>query len=400
MASGEPLHVAGFEAAAVAAAIKKPGRLDLGLIVASQPATAAGVFTRNRVKAAPVLLCRRRLRAGRAQAILVNSGNANACTGPGGLEDARQVTRAAARFLGLPAGAILPASTGVIGEPLPVSRLESALPELVQRLHPGGLPEVAAAMMTTDTFPKTASLSWSHASTSLTIVGLAKGAGMIHPDLATMLAFILTDAAVTAPVLQLGLQTGLASSFNRITVDGDTSTNDCVLALASGAAAHAPIDSAASSAGQAFLAALHQVMASLADQIVRDGEGARHVYRVVVQGAASPRDALLAARTIALSPLVKTAVAGEDANWGRIMAALGRSGAKVKPDQVEIFIDGLPLVRQGRSLGPEAEVAAGQRLRQERFEILVHLHLGPYQDYYQTCDLTADYVQINAAYRT
>lgn len=396
----ETLQVAGFRAAAAAAAIKKPGRLDLGLIVADQPAAAAGVFTRNQVKAAPVLLCRQRLRAGQAQAILVNSGNANACTGPAGLQDALQLTAAAARLLGLPERLILPASTGVIGQPLPVGRMEEALPALVARLRPEGLPEVAAAIMTTDTFPKTARVVEHFNGRTFTVAGVAKGAGMIHPDLATMLAFILTDAPVTPPILRAALRSGLATSFNRITVDGDTSTNDCVLVLASGAAGGPPINSLENREAEIFLSCLHQVMAKLAYQIVKDGEGARHVFRVVVQGARSQQDAFLAARAVALSPLVKTAIAGEDANWGRIMAALGHSGARIDPGQVEIWFDQEPLVQQGRGLGPAAEAAAQAVMRRGDFQILIRLNQGIYEDYYQTCDLTADYIAINATYRT
>lgn len=398
--TSQPFLVPGFRAAAVEAAIKKPGRPDLALIVAARPAMAAGVFTTNKVKAAPVLLCRRRLRRGQAQAILVNSGNANACTGEAGLSAAMATSGAVAKALGIAPALVLPASTGVIGQPLPTARFLAAIPELVARLHPAGLPEVAAAIMTTDTFPKTALTQVDLAGRTITVAGIAKGAGMIHPQLATMLVFLLTDAASTAPVLQATLRQGLATSFNRITVDGDTSTNDCVLLLASGVAEHPPITDGASPAGQALAAALQHVMADLAAQIVRDGEGAKHVFKVIVNGAATPQEALRAARTVALSPLVKTAIAGNDANWGRIMAALGRAGIRLAPEKVDIYFGPHQVVRNGLGVGSAAEQAAQALMATGSFELRIELHQGNGADYYLTCDFTADYVHINADYRS
>ncbi|MBM4287099.1 MAG: bifunctional glutamate N-acetyltransferase/amino-acid acetyltransferase ArgJ [Deltaproteobacteria bacterium] len=392
--------VPGFRAAAVEAAIKKPGRLDLAVIVADQPVAAAGVLTTNKVKAAPVLLCQQRLRAGKAQAILVNSGNANACTGEAGLEAASAACRAVTELLGCPEQLILPASTGVIGQPLPVDRILDVLPSLTASLHPGGLPQVAEAIMTTDTFPKTSLVHTDIDGVRVTVAGLAKGAGMIHPDMATMLVFLLTDAAVSPKALKAAVKQGLTGSFNRITVDGDTSTNDCVLALASGAAGHRPIENLHSPAGEILAASLHTVMADLAVQVVRDGEGAAHVFQVVVEGAASPADALKAARTVALSPLVKTAVAGEDANWGRIMAALGRARVKLNPNRVNIFFGPQQVVKAGLGLGPAAEETARQVMAAGRFDLRIHLNLGTASDSYLTCDLTADYVRINADYRS
>lgn len=394
------LFVPGFRAAAVEAAIKKPGRPDLGLIVADTPATAAGVFTSNKVKAAPVILCQRRVRRGRAQAILVNSGNANACTGEAGLNAAVGATASTAKLLGIPPALILPASTGVIGQPLPVDRLQAALPPLVNRLYPDGLKEVAAAIMTTDTFPKTATATGQIDGVPVTVAGIAKGAGMIHPNLATMLVFILTDAAVTAPALKAALKQGLATSFNRITVDGDTSTNDCVLLLASGVAGQPLITAGASPAGKLLSGLLERVMAELAFQIVRDGEGARHAFKILVTGAATPPDALKAARTVALSPLVKTAVAGNDANWGRIMAALGRAGIRLDPHKVDIFFGPHQVVRGGLGLGAAAEQAAQALMATGSFDLRIDLNLGSSTDYYLTCDFTAEYVHINADYRS
>ncbi|MFH1595226.1 MAG: bifunctional glutamate N-acetyltransferase/amino-acid acetyltransferase ArgJ [Pseudomonadota bacterium] len=391
--------IPGFRFAATAAGIKKVGVLDLALMVADAPAAAAGVFTRNRVKAAPVLVTRARLRRGQAQAIVVNSGNANACNGPQGLADARETTRRVAELLGIPAGLVLPASTGVIGAPLPLGRITEALPALVGLLAPDGLPEVARAIMTTDTRPKTASFQGKIAGRAFTLTGLAKGAGMIHPDLATLLVFLFTDAAATPKILKTLLRQTLTKNFNRITVDGDTSTNDTILWLASGRAGNEPI--AAPGPEMAALAeGLSQVMGDLSQQVVADGEGARHFYRVQVSGAASAADALKAARTVALSPLVKTAVAGEDVNWGRIMAALGRAGARFDPELVAIAFGEHAVVQNGRGLGPEAEARAQQVIRAGHFTLNIHLNAGDSADYYDTCDYTEDYIRINAEYRS
>ena len=394
------LIVPGFRAAAIEAAIKKPGRLDLALIVADKPAAAAGVFTTNKVKAAPVLLGQQRLATGKAQAILVNSGNANACTGEAGMEAAAATSRRAAELLGVPEALVLPASTGVIGQPLPLDRMTKALPALVSRLHPEGLQEVAAAIMTTDTFPKTSQIQSQIDGQSITMAGIAKGAGMIHPDMATMLVFVLTDAVIAPEALQAALKQGLNTSFNRITVDGDTSTNDCVLVLASGAAGHAPIERLHSPGGDLLSSLLQTVMADLAAQVIRDGEGAAHVFKVIIEGAASPAEAVQAARTVALSPLVKTAVAGNDANWGRIMAALGRAGVKLDPNRVDIYFGPHQVVKDGTGVGPAAEQAAQTVMAAGSFDLRIHLNLGAYTDYYLTCDLTADYVHINADYRS
>jgi glutamate N-acetyltransferase/amino-acid N-acetyltransferase len=391
--------IPGFRFAATEAGIKKPGILDLSLIAADAPAAAAGVFTRSRVKAAPVQLCRQRLKGGRAQAILINSGNANACTGPQGLADAWETSKEAARLLNIPERLVLPASTGVIGQPLPVERLTRALPELTARLHPRGLPEVAKAIMTTDTRPKTAFLKEKIGGQGITLAGIAKGAGMIHPDMATMLCFIMTDAAASPQALKALLRRGLPLSFNRITVDGDTSTNDTILLLASGRAGNALI-AAPGPEMDALGEMLTQVMADLASQVVADGEGARHLYRVEIKGAASPADALKAARTVALSPLVKTAMAGADVNWGRLMAALGRSGARFDQDKVDIAFAGRLVVQHGLGLGAEAEAVAQKAIQSGAFTLTIHLHAGEHADYYDTCDLTEDYIHINADYRS
>jgi glutamate N-acetyltransferase/amino-acid N-acetyltransferase len=391
--------IPGFKFSAISASIKKPGVLDLALMVADTPATTAGVFTKNRVKAAPVLISRERLRKGSAQAILVNAGNANACTGEEGLAAARETCRAAAALLQIPERLVLPSSTGVIGAPLPADRILQALPQLVAGLSPDGLPQAARAIMTTDTRPKTAAAQLKIDGRDVTVAGLAKGAGMIHPDLATLLVFIFTDAAATARVLKTLLHQALPVNFNRITVDGDTSTNDTILFLAGGKAKN-PVIAANGPAMTALGQALNQVMGELARQVVADGEGARHAYRVEVEGAATAAEAKKAAATVALSPLVKTAMAGEDVNWGRIMAALGRSGARFEPSRVEIVFGGQWVVKNGRGLGLKAEAAAQQVIKSGFFTVTIRLHHGAFADYYDTCDFTEDYIRINADYRS
>jgi len=391
--------IPGFKFSATSASIKKPGVLDLALMVADTPAAAAGVFTTNRVKAAPVLVSRERLRGGRAQAILVNAGNANACTGEEGLAAARETCRAAAALLNIPERLVLPSSTGVIGAPLPGDRITQALPQLVAGLSPDGLGEAARAIMTTDTRPKASLVQGTIDGQKFTLAGIAKGAGMIHPDMATLLVFIFTDAAATPQVLKTLLLQALPISFNRITVDGDTSTNDTILLLAGGKAGNAVIRGE----GPAMTAlgeALNRVMGELARQVVADGEGARHVYRVEVKGAATPKEAGQAALTVALSPLVKTAMAGEDVNWGRIMAALGRSGARFDPSRVDIAFGEQWVVKNGRGLGLQAEAAAQQVIKSGSFTVTICLNAGDCADYYDTCDFTEDYIRINADYRS
>jgi glutamate N-acetyltransferase/amino-acid N-acetyltransferase len=390
--------VKGFQAAGLAAGIKKHGGLDLALIVADSPVAAAGVFTKNRVKAAPVLLCQRRLRSGQAQAVLINSGNANACNGPRGKEDAQLLTRETARLLTIPEAAILPASTGVIGQPLPVDRIKAALPDLVAHLSPEGLAEVAEAIMTTDTRPKTSFIQEKLWGQKITLAGLVKGAGMIHPDMATLLSFVFTDASISAPVLKQLLKQAVDRSFNRISIDGDTSTNDTVLLLASSRAGHPLVEDAAAAAP--FGKLLDRLLEDLALQIVADGEGVTRVFRVVIEGAASPREARQAAATVVTSPLVKTAMAGADVNWGRFMAALGRSGARFDPEHVNIAFGPHLVVENGQGQGDAAEAAARELILAGPFTITINLAAGDFQDFYDTCDLTEDYIRINASYRS
>ena len=383
---------AGYLFSAVEAGIKYRGRPDLGLIYSEVPATWAGVFTRNDFKAAPVILGLERLRSGSpARAILVNSGCANACTGSEGLSDAQKVLKSLADLLRISPEEILPASTGVIGTRLPVERLTSCLPDLVSGLSPDRAPLVARAMMTTDTFPKLVRRDLP--GTGASILGLAKGAGMISPNMATMLAFVLTDAGLPTEVLRESLRQAVDSSFNRITVDGDTSTNDTVYLLANGRAGK--LDR---KVWPAFQEVLTEVCRELAYLIVKDGEGATKTVRILVEGAPSPEAAEELARAVADSPLVKTAFFGEDPNWGRILVALGKLGRGLEPERVEIFIDGVPLVRGGQGV-PEEE-AARKRLARPEFSVRIRLGQGSASAEVLTCDLSYEYVRINAEYRT
>lgn len=401
-AEGRLMEVAGFKASAVAAGLRYPDRPDLGVIVSDGPVATAGVFTRNLVRAAPVVWSRQNLLTGPtpglARAIMVNSGQANACTGPAGLAAARGSAQALARLIGCPEHEVLLASTGVIGEVFNLDRFERALPELVAGLRADGLPLVSRAMMTTDLRPKVASADGRIGRYPFTIVGLAKGAGMICPNMATMLSFILTDAAVTPGCLQSILARVSDKTFNRITIDGDTSTNDTLLAMASARAVNPPLDLKRTEGHEAFEASLTRVLADLSEMIVADGEGATKLVKIAVAGAVDENQAKAAAMTVANSPLVKTALFGEDVNWGRIMAALGRSGADFDPEQVDIFLNEIPLVLAGLSAGHEE--AATAVMRQKNFSVIIHLKAGPAATEVLTCDLSYDYVKINADYRS
>ncbi|MFZ5758442.1 MAG: bifunctional glutamate N-acetyltransferase/amino-acid acetyltransferase ArgJ [Thermodesulfobacteriota bacterium] len=392
--------VRGFQAGAVKAGIRGKDRLDVGLIYSEKPAAAAGVFTTSLVKAAPVLLDMEHLGSGRARAIIVNSGVANACTGEKGMALARGTAGLVARRLGLAENEVLVASTGVIGMQLDLAIFANCMDALAASLTASGFAAVSRAMMTTDTVPKTTAREMSLAGHRGTMLGLAKGAGMIMPNMATMLAFIVTDAAVRPAVLQEMLVRSVRHSFNAITVDGDTSTNDTVLVLANGAAGNPEIVDAASDDGCQLQQCLDAVCRDLALQIVRDGEGATKLVTVRVVGAQSDDDAERAARTVANSNLVKTAFFGEDANWGRIIAALGRSGAVFDPNRVDISFDDVMLVRDGLALGSTDEERATVVLRKKEFTVLVDLKNGTAGHDIHTCDFSIDYVKINADYRS
>jgi glutamate N-acetyltransferase / amino-acid N-acetyltransferase len=395
METHDQLRVTGFKFAARAAGIKKSGKADMALIWSEVPARCAGVFTTNKVTAAPVVVTAPRVRRGLCQAILVNSGNANACTGEAGLRDALRCGALAAQALGIAEDGVAVSSTGVIGVPLPMDKFEGQVAALARELTADGFISAAEAIMTTDAFVKVSAAE----GPGYRVLGMAKGAGMIHPDMATMLAFVCTDAPVEADFLREVLRHGTDRSFNSITVDGDTSTNDMVLLLANGMAGGEEIRGGTPE-GETFALLLEEVLLDLAKMIVRDGEGATKVVQICVRGALSDADARLAARSIATSSLVKTAFFGEDANWGRIIAAAGYSGAEIDPNRVEIFFDEVPVVRQGISTGKELEDQATAVLKTAEFTVLVDLHLGHGQAFYYTSDLTYDYVRINGAYRT
>ena len=390
----------GFTYSAVSAGIRKKDRLDLGLIYCENPAVAGAVFTTSLVKAAPVLLGMERIAAGKIQAILVNSGIANACTGAAGMDAALKSAKLAAAALDIDEGLVQVSSTGVIGEQLPVETIGGAMDELVKGLSPLAYDQVARAIMTTDTVPKTANRVCLVGGSEVKLFGIAKGAGMIMPDMATMLCFVMTDADIAAPVLQAHLSMAVKQSFNRITVDGDTSTNDTVLAMASCRAGNPEINSLDTEESRIIGETLTDLLKDLALQIVSDGEGSTKLVTIRVEGARSEDEAELAARTIANSALVKTAFFGEDANWGRIIAALGRSGIDFDPDKVSIAFDDVLMVRDGLGLGVDAEAEATRILQQKIFSVTVDLKIGPAAGEVYTCDLSIDYVKINADYRT
>ena len=392
----------GFRFAATACGLKKTGALDLALISSDVPASAAAVFTQNLVVAAPVTLSKKNLRKskGRMRAVVVNAGNANCATGSQGELAAQRTNEEAARRMLLSSGELFVCSTGVIGVQLPVEKILRALPSLARNRRPSArsFAELSLAICTTDTRPKTASGTFKMSGKRLHFVGCAKGAGMIHPNMATTLAFVMTDAAISPALLQRTLRDVVSRTFNSISVDGDTSTNDTLLVLANGAAG-APAVSSGSKAHRQFAATLEEVCGSLAQQIVADGEGAQRVIQIEVRGAKSESAARKIAETIATSPLVKTAFAGGDPNWGRIFAAAGRAGVNFDPALVEITMAGIKVLRKGQPLAFN-ERAASNRLLAEHVPIVMDLHAGKSHARYWTCDFTAEYVRVNASYRT
>ncbi|MEE4314740.1 MAG: bifunctional glutamate N-acetyltransferase/amino-acid acetyltransferase ArgJ [Desulfofustis sp.] len=392
--------IKGFSFSAVAAGIKYPDRLDLGLIYSDEPAVTAGVFTTNQVKAAPVLIDIDRLRQGRSQAILVNSGCANACTGRNGMNDALTSGRLAAEELGIGEEMVLLSSTGVIGMPLNLEAFQAHMKPLVNGLAPDIFEHVARAIMTTDTVAKTAYRSEVIGGKEVGFMGMAKGAGMIMPNMATMLCFIVTDARISYFELNQALKAGVAESFNRITIDGDTSTNDMVLVMANGAAGNDWIDDVSRDDYTVFENVIDSMLKELAMKVVRDGEGATKCVTIRVCGAKENGEAEIIARTIATSSLVKTAFFGEDANWGRIIAAMGRSGVRFNPEHVDIAFGDVLLVRNGVGLGPDVEQAATEVLRGDTFTVCIDLKDGNGCEEVITCDFSIDYVKINADYRT
>ncbi|MBW2038132.1 MAG: bifunctional glutamate N-acetyltransferase/amino-acid acetyltransferase ArgJ [Deltaproteobacteria bacterium] len=390
----------GFQAAGITCGIKETeGAKDLALIYSEVPAKVAGLFTRNRVKAAPVIYTRRRVRRGICQALIINSGNANACTGQKGLMDAETMARLIASTLHIPHQQVLVSSTGVIGRPLPMGKIERGIPSLVAKLSPDGFQDAAEAILTTDTCSKVAMERVDTDGEKITIFGMAKGAGMIHPQLATMLAFILTDAEVEAEVLSALLQEGVRCTFNRITVDGDTSTNDMILLVANGEGGSSPLHPG-DVRFRPFREALFGVMDQLTQAIVRDGEGRTKVVEIVVRGASSSKEAEKLAFRVAHSPLVKTAFFGQDPNWGRIMAAMGDAGVPFDPQKVAIYFDGALVVEGGIQAQGIREDRLREVLKKEEFKVVIDLHRGTSQVSVLTTDLSYDYVRINASYHT
>jgi len=389
----------GFRAAGIHCGIKKPGLLDLALVVSEQSGPIAGVFTRNQVVAAPVTVDRLHLRQGIGRAILVNSGNANACTGAKGLAAAKKTATVLARHLSIPSHHVFIGSTGVIGRALPVNRIVEGIPQLLMQLSDRGGLDAARAIMTTDLRPKSIVLQDSIGSRLITIGGMAKGSGMIHPNMATMLAYFTTDTSITRSALQRALSLAINKSFNCISVDGDTSTNDTVLCLANGMAENRTIKEG-TVAFRRFLLLLTEACQALALAICRDGEGVTKVVTIEVTGAATVAQARQVAQTIATSNLVKTALFGEDANWGRVMAAIGRAGVPITPSKLNLWFGGVPMVRQGVGLGLVAERRVARVFRQKEFTIAVGLGQGRHRAQMWTTDLSFDYVRINASYRS
>ncbi|HSA62085.1 MAG TPA: bifunctional glutamate N-acetyltransferase/amino-acid acetyltransferase ArgJ [Nitrospiraceae bacterium] len=389
----------GFEASGIHCGIKKPGILDLALIVSTVSGPIAGVFTKNRVAAAPVILDRRHLRYQRGRAIIVNSGNANACTGAAGLAAANVMASAIARGLSVPVHQIFVGSTGVIGRVLPIDRVKAGIATLISRLSARGGRQTAQAILTTDLRPKTVAVRARIGGRIVTIGGMAKGSGMIHPNMATMLAYLTTDAAIAPSALQRALKSAVDQSFNCITVDGDTSTNDTVLCLANGLAKNPPIRQGTRHYRR-FEQLLTEASRALAMAICRDGEGVTKVVKIVVDGAATAAAAKRVASTIATSNLVKTALFGEDANWGRVMGAIGRSGVAIDPDKLTVRFDDVVMVKRGMGVGFAAERKIARVFKRNEFTIAVNLGQGQAQAHMWTTDLSYDYVRINASYRS
>lgn len=392
-------RVPGFLAAGLAAGIKKTQVKDFALLYSEVPAAAAGVFTTNRVKAAPVLLSRERVKSGKGRAILVNSGCANACTGQKGIRDGQRLSRRIASSLKIDPQEVLLASTGVIGKVLPLEAMEKSIPSLVASLSSEGLADAALAIMTTDTKPKAALVRDRVNGKEVTLAGIAKGAGMISPKMATLLVFVLTDAAISAGALRKALKEGVQGSFNRITVDGDTSTNDTLLILANGRAGNGRIQPA-TPGFRKFSALLHDLLLALAKKTVADGEGVTKVVRILVERARTASEAEKVARAVANSPLVKTAFFGEDANWGRILCAAGYSGAPIDAEKVDIFFDHVQVVRKGQGAGPEKEEPATAVMKKGEYTVRLDLHRGAKRAFLLTTDFSFDYVKINASYRS
>lgn len=388
---------AGFRAAGVHAGLKRK-RKDIALLVSERPAHVAGTFTTNQVKGHCVYWTMQRVQAGTARAIVVNSGNANACNGPQGYRDAQRMAECVAERLGIRPEEVLVASTGVIGVLLPMEKVEAGIDAAVRQLDAAGWRDAAEAIMTTDTRPKTVAVEFSLGGRRVRMGGMAKGSGMIHPNMATMLAFITTDAAVDGAFLQEALRRVVRDTFNMVSVDRDTSTNDMAIVMANGMAGNPPV-TAGTPAAAVFEKALRTVCLYLAKEIARDGEGATKLVEITVKGAPDEEAARTVARSISGSNLVKTAIYGEDANWGRILCAAGYAGVPFDPENVSVFLGELCVARRGAAV-PFDEAKASEILREPEVRILVDLGAGSAEATAWTCDMTYDYVKINASYRS
>jgi glutamate N-acetyltransferase/amino-acid N-acetyltransferase len=393
----------GVRLATAAAGIRYAGRTDVLLALLAPGTTVAGVFTRSKCPSAPVEWCRSRLKPGSARALVVNSGNANAFTGKNGRAATKLTADITAQALRCKPGEVFLASTGVIGEPLDAQKFAGVMAGLAATAQGEGWPDAARAIMTTDTFPKLATATARLGKTSVTINGMAKGAGMIAPDMGTMLSFVFTDAPIAAPALQALLREGVADTFNAVTIDGDTSTSDTLMAFATGTAAARgapPIARAGDPRLKAFRAAFVQVLANLSEQVARDGEGARKLVEVVVEGAVSKPSARRIALSIANSPLVKTAIGGEDANWGRVVMAVGKAGEPADRDRLSIWFGGIRVAHRGERDPAYDEAAVSAVMKKPEISLKVALGLGRGRDRVLTCDLTKEYVAINGDYRS
>lgn len=387
----------GFLAAGIHAGVKTTPDLDLALIFSQVEGPIAGVFTKNQLAAAPVKTAQSKIKNGQGRAIIINSGNANACTGKKGLRDAKAMATSAAQQLSVSPTRVYVGSTGIIGRPLPIMAITQAIPYLVQRLRRSGHTEAAQAILTTDTKSKEAAFQTRIGKQVITVGGMAKGSGMIHPNMATMLAFLTTDAAIDSKSLQRALIKAVDGSFNCISVDGETSPNDMVLCLANTSAGN-PILKIGSAGFNAFQNLLNQVCLSLALQVIRDGEGSTKLAEIKIQGAKTNKEAKQVAHAIATSALVKTALFGEDPNWGRVLAAIGRSLVRLSPNTIDLWFNNIPVVRAGIGIGPHAEKQAQQVMKRQCLLMTISLGKGPGMHRIWTTDFSYDYIKINASY--
>ena len=397
MKQGKKMAVPGFRAAGISCGLKRSGNPDLAMVVSDRPCVSAAVFTKNKVAAAPIQWARANKKRGSLRGIIVNSGNANACTGEEGFEAVREVSRVACSALKLPPDSLLVGSTGVIGVQLPVDRILQAIPRLAEKLYAEGISEAGEAIRTTDLFPKRGVNTVSIGGKTITLAAIAKGAGMIAPNMGTLLAYVFTDAPLRGADARRALREAVDASFNRIVVDGDTSTNDTVALFANGACGLPPLSGKDL---EAFIEGLRSLMLDIALMVVRDGEGATRVVRIGVSGARSAADAERGARAVATSPLVKTAVYGADINWGRVIAALGRAGIFMDPMKVSMHYAGELVLRQGMRPDPAAERRATPRIKKDSYSIDVDLGVGKGSWHLYFSDLTRKYIEINSGYRS